>query len=114
MKTREVATLLRNFADFLDSRPEFNTESVVSAMQHYPEELGLYTHIGFWDKDKFVAAVKAIGSSTKAYTDGDYPTLVVTANGFPIELSISRDKVCKKTVTFDCEPLFSEEEVRSL
>jgi hypothetical protein len=113
MKTREVAKTLRGFADFLDARPEFDTEGVVSFLEGYSKEEP-HAYINFYDKGKFVEAVKSIGNATKTYTDGDYPKLEVTADAFPIKLSISRDKVCRKIVQFECDPLFSEEEVRSL
>ncbi len=112
MNTQELVNIFRSFADFLESRPDFDTEGCVSVLDGYKESPHVY--VNFYDRDKFVAAVKALGNATKKYTDGDYPKLEVTADAFPIKLSISRDKVCKKTVTFDCEPLFSEEEVRSL
>ncbi len=112
MKTGQLIEVLANFTTFLADRPEFETEGCVSVIDGYKESPHVY--VNFYDRDKFVAAVKALGNATKKYTDGDYPKLEVTADAFPIKLSISRDKVCKKTVTFDCEPLFSEEEVRSL
>jgi hypothetical protein len=113
MKTRELASFLQTLADFLASAPEFDTENCASILKGYKANSpNLY--INYYDRDKFVAAVKALGSCTKRYTDGDYPKLEVTAKAFPIQLTISRDKVCKKTVVYDCEPLFSEEEVGSL
>ena len=32
----------------------------------------------------------------------------------PILLSIPRDKVCRKTVTYDCEPMFSPDDEKEL
>lgn len=109
----ELVNILRSFADFLESRPDFDTEGCVSVIDGYKES-PYVVYINFYDRDKFVAAVKAVGNATKKYTDGDYPKLEVTADAFPIKLSISRDKVCTKKVEYICEPLFSEEEVRSL
>ncbi len=112
MKTRELVPFLQTLADFLASAPEFDIENCASILRGYKENSpNLY--INYYDRDKFVAAVKALGSCTKRYTGG-YPSLEVTAKAFPIQLTISRDKVCKKTVVYDCEPLFSEEEVESL
>ena len=112
MNTQELVNIFRSFADFLESRPDFDIEGCVSVIVGYKESPHVY--INFYDRDKFVAAVKAIGNATKKYTDGDYPKLEVTAEAFPIVLCISRDKVCTKKVTYDCEPLFSEEEANAL
>lgn len=113
MTTRELEVTLRSFADYLSAIPEFDVENCVSIMGG-SNATGPYVHVPIWDRDKFIAAVKTIGSSKKVYTDGDYAELQVTADAFPIKLSISRDKVCLKTVTYDCEPLFSAEEVEAL
>lgn len=32
----------------------------------------------------------------------------------PILISIPRDKVCRKTVTYDCEPMFSPDDEKEL
>ena len=113
MKTREYAQELRKFADYLDSRPEFSGEHMV----FFPKTTysAQSIHINYDDKAQFVEAVKALGSSTKTCTgDSNYSRLNVRAKDYPLELSISRDKVCRKVVKFECEPLFSEEEVEAL
>ena len=114
MTTRELEVTLRSFADYLSTIPEFDVEGCVSIMEGSSTTPGPYVHVPIWDRDKFIAAVKAIGSSKKFYTEGDYAELQVTAEAFPIKLSINRDKVCLKTITYDCEPLFSAEEVEAL
>ena len=113
MKTREYAVELRKIADFLDSRPEFEIgHFFFSPKTTYSK---FYAHASYDDKQVFVAAVKALGDYTKKYTGNtDYSKLEVTAKAYPLELSIPRDKVCKKIVTFDCEPLFSESEIEAL
>lgn len=114
MKTRELASAFRKAAEYLDSIEEFDAESCVAFTQSCKTDI-IYTSVGFWEKDKFVAAVKAVGNATKKYDENsDYPQLRVTPTAYPLELSISRDKVCKKTVVYDCEPLFSEDEVNAL
>jgi hypothetical protein len=110
MTTRELERTLRHFANYLATIPEFDVEGCVSIMEG-SITTSPYVHVPIWDRYKFIAAVKAIGSSKKVYTEGDYAELQVTADAFPIKLSIARDKVCKKSVVYDCEPLFSEAEV---
>ena len=113
MKTRELAVELRKFADYLDSRPEFKNENLLFFPKTtYGEQ---YMHMNYTDKPQFVEAVKALGSSTKKYTgDSDYAKLEVQAKDYPLKISISRDKVCRKVVKFECDPLFSEEEIEAL
>ncbi len=114
MKTRELTEMLRKTADYLDSLEEFKMgSSITFTSENKTKSLTVFSH--FYDKENFVAAVKAVGNATKYYDDStSYPELHVTAKAFPLEFSISRDKVCKKIVTYDCEPLFSEEEVETL
>ena len=101
--TREAAKKLREIADFLDSRPTFG--------------LGEYFNPGFfsfYDKAQFVAAAKAIGDATKSANKGEYADFSLTSKRVPITLSIARDKVCRKIVKYECEPLFTSEEMESL
>lgn len=101
MKTREYATGLRNLADFLDSRPEFNLPSKPKAFGYY------------FDKDEFVSAVKALGAGLKEVDGTDF---VFNANNGVVKVSIRRDKICRKVqeAVWDCEPLFTPEEVEAL
>jgi len=102
MNTREYAVELRKAADFLDTRPAFKLESY---------ETGT-TRFTFWNKASFVAAAKAIGDAKKEYTSFD--DLLLTSKHAKVVLSIARDKVCRKIVTFECDPLFTPEEEKEL
>jgi hypothetical protein len=102
MNTREYAVELRKAADFLDTRPAFELESY---------EKGT-TRFTFWDKALFVAAAKALGNAKKEYTP--YDDLRLTSTQAKVVLSIARDKVCRKIVTFECDPLFTPEEEKEL
>ncbi len=102
MNTREYAVELRKVADFLDLRPEFKLETYEKGTKVF----------NFYDKKLFVDAAKALGDATKSYTS--YDDFRLTAKNANVVLSIARDKVCRKVVTYDCEPLFSAEEVEAL
>ena len=100
--TREAAKKLREIADFLDSRPTFSLEYF---------NPGFFS---FYDKAQFVAAAKAIGDATKITEEGEYANFNLKSKHAPITLVIPRDKVCHKTVKYECEPLFTSEEMESL
>ena len=101
--TREAAKKLREIADFLDSRPTFSLEYFNPG------------RFSFYDKAQFVAAAKAIGDATKSTEEGvAYADFRLTSKHAPITLVIPRDKVCRKTVKYECEPLFTSEEMVSL
>jgi hypothetical protein len=111
MKTkRELVQELRNAANALDLIPEdFQLEAEHAML------INDVLSLSFYSKEKFVAAVKTLGNVTKTYTDGEYAELIVESDTVPkIRLRISRDKVCTKKVVYDCEALFSAEEVESL
>jgi len=101
MNTREYAVEIRKIADFLDSRPEFDIACETGAKLFY-----------FWDKELFVKAAKALGDAEKKVTSCENFQLV--SKHAKVTLSIPRDKVCRKVVTYYCEPLFSAEEVEAL
>ena len=100
--TREAAKKLREIADFLDSRPTFSLDYFNPG------------YFSFYDKAQFVAAAKAIGDATKITEEGEYATFKLKSKHAPITLVIPRDKVCHKTVKYECEPLFTSEEMESL
>ena len=100
--SREAAKTLRAIAEFLDSRPEFELE-------YYNPSI-----FSFYSKETFVVAAKAIGNATKSVDEGEYAQFKLTSDLAPVVLTIQRDRVCKKEIKYDCEPLFSSEEVNAL
>ena len=104
--TRELAEVLRNTAAFLDSIDNFETDGLFCIVDT--------PSLTYYERDKFVAGVKAVGDATKSYGSGEYANLNVTAKAFPFKLTISRDRVCRKVVKFECDPLFSAEEIEAL
>ena len=100
--TREAAKKLREIADFLDSRPTFSLDYFNPG------------YFSFYDKAQFVAAAKAIGDATKSVNNGEYADFSLTSKRAPITLTIPRDKVCRKIVKYECDPLFTPEEIESL
>lgn len=111
MNSRDYAKHLRVLAEFLDERAEFEFEygSTTAYGKIAPS-----TTLSFYDKEKFVVAAKAIGNAEKEVQEGDYAQFYLVSKNVPLKLGIARDRVCKKTVKFDCEPLFSAEELALL
>lgn len=105
--TRELAEALRNTAAYLDSIESFKTDGIFCIVSDA-------SSLHYYDKNLFVAGVKAMGDATKTYDAGEFANLNVTAKAFPFTLKISRDKVCRKVVKFECDPLFSAEELETL
>ena len=66
-------------------------------------------------KEELIAAIKAIGGKWIKTMPGDqsdeYSTVHVNSVDFaPLKLHIYRNRVCHKTVTWDCEPFLSPED----
>jgi hypothetical protein len=112
MNSHALAKHLQSIAKFLESRANFETDSIQST--HYSEKSGLQTNIHFYNKEKFTEAAKLFGNATKEFENGEYADFKLTSTTAPISLRIPRDKVCRKTVKFECEPLFSTEELNNL
>lgn len=105
MTSYAYAQRLREIADFLLSRPEFEVVN------------GPYMFQMYYDKDKFMAAALSLGSGKKEFTEGAWPEVKFHPNDYPeIMLSIPRDKVCRKVqdVVWDCEPFLSQAEEAQL
>jgi len=103
MDSHQYAKQLKETAEHMLARP------VVELEEHSTP----HVYIGFWDKDKFVAAARSFGGGRKSFSMDD---LHYEPNGTCIILSIGRAKVCRKIqdVKWECEPLLSTEEVEKL
>jgi hypothetical protein len=103
MTSHEYARELQKTVEHLLGRPEVQFEDYASPHQY----------ISFWDKDKFVAAARAMGAGKKEFRDSD---LHFVPDGRCLVLSIGRDKVCRKIqdAKWECEPILSDTEVEQL
>ena len=110
MNTRELAIELRKQAILLDSKPVIDIEGGVYISKTPTPRLQL----NFYSKESFLKAAKNFGNTKKDTTEGTYAEFHLISNDGPVMLSVLRDKVCKQTVVYDCEPLFSTEEVDAL
>jgi hypothetical protein len=94
LSNSEFAATLRATADLYDTHPDL------------PQ---LHTTIYVFNKADLLRALKAIGGRfTKEF--GDYQARYNSQAIPGLTVSIDRDKVCRKVVTWDCEPLLSDEE----
>lgn len=104
-KSHEIARQLLQIADRLYSRPEFEVR----------DELSVRFFI--YEKEKAIAALKAIGDFEKDYSDSYYFKAKVSAGSAKFTIECPRTTVCKavkklkEVDDWECEPLFSESEV---
>lgn len=105
MKSHQFAKRLREMAEILEARTEFEMPSEPHAYQN------------FYDKDEFVAAARALGAGKKTFTTGAFPELQFVPNALPeMQLYINRDKVCRRiqSETWECEPMLSPTDEKEL
>lgn len=102
MTSHEYAQELQKTAEHLLARPNVK----------FPN--GPYCFVGFYEKEEFVAAVRAMGTGKKEFASCD--DLHFTPTGICLTLSIARSKVCRKIqdVKWECMPVLSDEEVQQL
>lgn len=92
---RKHAALLRSLADVY----ELTTTGIAQN----------YTGIHTSDKEELLSTIAAIGGKfIKKYDD--YYLRLESLRIPGVSVIINRDKVCRKVVTFDCEPLLSPDE----
>jgi len=104
MKSHEYAEGMKQAAEFLLSRPEFETQ------------LDPWMYLGYYySKEKFLDTVKALGSGHKEYQNDDLK-FENREHGAKIQASIRRSEVCRlvKAAEYECVPLLSIEEEASL
>ena len=99
MKSHEYAQKIKEAAEFLLSKEEFEVDSTPSVMIFY-----------YSQKTLFLDAVKAVGSGTKKYSSDD---LIFTPGETCLHLYVNRNAVCRKVQEekWECEPLLSGEEM---
>jgi hypothetical protein len=102
MTSHEYAEELKKTVEHLLARPDVEFES------------GPFLYVSFWEKEKFIAATRAMGSGKKEFSSTD--DLHFMPVGTCLTMSIGRDTVCRKIqdVKWECEPLLSEEEVAAV
>lgn len=91
---------LRNLADRLEQDKEI------------PEPGNLYLHA--WEKSDLLKMIRQFGGSWEKSLSYGETDIQLESRKFPLIISISRDKVCKKVVTYDCEPMFSPQDAQDL
>ena len=93
---------LRDLADRMEEVPELD---IPGWQQIY---------ISTYEKDQLLAKVRQIGGAWRKSLSFGETEVALDSLTMPIRLSIPRDKVCKKTVTWDCEPMFSPQDEQEL
>ena len=71
-------------------------------------------YIGVQTKEELLATVRALGGVWDKSLGFRGEDIHLRSRTLPILLSIPRDKVCKKIVTYDCEPMFSLDDEKEL
>ena len=107
MNSHELARKMAETADYLLRRPEFETPS-------YSDDSKMYLGSYYSNKEKMLAAVRALGAGEKKYSGTDLN--FYSATPIPIWFSVNRDQVCKKVQEekWECEALLTPEEEASI
>lgn len=92
---------LRKLADVL-------THSDLPMSTHH----NLYVSVA--DKDELLRYIRTLGGILDKSIGFGGDDIHLKSRTMPIMLSIPRDKVCRKTVTYDCEPMFSPDDEKEL
>ncbi len=67
-----------------------------------------------WSKEELLDRMRALGGSWKKELSYGEDSMYLVSESLGLKLSIPRDKVCRKTVTWDCEPLFSPQDEQEI
>ena len=95
--TKDIAADLRALASWIEARSFDSIPFSFYGMKKI--EISKY----FYSLDEFKAVARTLGSFRKEY-NGDYFRIVVSMGPtIDIVFYCDRDKVCKRTVTYDCQ-----------
>src|ERR1700677_5237683 len=102
LNSHEYAMALKEAADFLLSKPVFETEAYKA-----------HIFLNMYDKDRFLNLVRSLGSITKKYTGEELQIEKTFPLGAKIYSTIPRNKVCRmvKAAQYECEPLLDRKSV---
>lgn len=85
----DLVQALRDAADYLETHPDIPKMTIAWLNAHA------------WNKEEMLAAARAMGSAKKEFKD-DTVRLVHKLGPLEISVEISRDRICKRIVTWDC------------
>lgn len=88
---------LRMAADFLESKPDFPPMGSIYGSE-IPQTIRLWAD----GLPMLKEAARQLGSFEKKFTDHYFELHKKFNEALTLEVSINREKVCKKTVTWDC------------
>jgi hypothetical protein len=82
------------------------------------EDSALSVHHTFYvcayEKEALLKNLRIFGGFGDKSTSYGGDDIWLTSRTLPLVLAIPRDKVCRKTVTYDCEPMFSPDDEKEL
>ncbi len=101
------------------TRQEFiqGLRALADRMEEVPElEIPTYTqfYISTYEKTDLLSKIRQFGGTWKKSLSWGETEVTLDSAHMPVRLSIPRDKVCKKIVTWDCEPMFSPADEQEL
>lgn len=101
MTNKEYADQLRAIAD------KYETSENENAPRSETFYLFLYT------KQQVMDSIRMFGGKwIKSFSGSDqHQEMILKHSTLPLRISVPRSLVCKRTITYDCEPLFSENDI---
>lgn len=106
MTNLEYAESLRQLADVYAGK-EDKAGGIFDYVSAAQPRLGFF----LGSKDGFFAAAKFFpGTYTKTVGKGEYANVKLAHNTLPLDIYVSRDKLCEKVISYKCSPTFSAED----
>ena len=101
MPNLDLVTKLRNLADMLEKEP-------------VPELGTCNFYMYAYSKADLLKHLRTFGGKWKKTTSYGGDDIHMESDRLPLVLCIARDKVCRRTVTYDCEPMFSPDDEKEI
>jgi hypothetical protein len=108
MTSHELAAKAQEIVNFLLSKQNFKVDGGIYISSSRQSTISLYSKAIFTD------AAKAIGNARKEVGEGDYADFSLISTEAPLALTIARNIICRKVIKYECEPLFTADEISDL
>ena len=96
-----IVTKLRNLADLLEKEPVPDLEAS-----------RFYLHV--YTKEDLLKHLRYFGGRRNKRLGFGGDDIYMESDRLPVAICVPRDKVCRKVVTYDCEPMFSPDDEKEI
>ncbi len=87
---------------------------IIEAQDGEPTNISKTLYVSVYNKAALLTEIKRYGGVWHKSLSYGGENIQLTSRELPVLISVPRDKVCRKTVRYDCEPMFSPDDEKEI